>query len=486
MITNVNLPPPLPLPPPPIIFSSMTPSVETSLIDQQFVDTTNEVVADTSNTSTGTQQPAPTTQRRRTRKHVPTIDSESFQELNHITYQTFYKNPTDLKKLKIPQLKFLAAKFRLHRTGNKSTLIDRIVSFFRYNVCAVQMQRIMRGFFVKRSFQLRGPAYKNRSVCVNQSDFYTLEPLEDISHFEFYSYTDESNFTYGFNLMSLVTLLKRKGRGIMNPYNRSKIPEAIIGDIIRLYWYTVILHPECVSEADLEEGYCNQLLEPIHMTYFLKGYYYGFPAKKPPQVVPPAPALRDRDLTPFRLEADVSGENALENTVINAAADGQPQQQPADFALTHELLTRHLQFMRRQLEEISTKPQQVRVSELFMEIDQLGNYTNISWMNDLTMEQLFRYYFQMNDLWRHQAQLSYTMKVKLSPLLDPFHQIQYLRRNAMGLPKEEILEHCLSMMELLVYTAFDIEDRKLGAMLVLMGLTRVSLPARQALFWLYE
>jgi hypothetical protein len=52
--------------------------------------------------------------------------------------------------------------------------------------------------------------------------------------------------------------------------------------------------------------------------------------------------------------------------------------------------------------------------------------------------------------------------------------------------EDEIRAGCLTVMENMVYTAQDVEDRKLGALYVLMSLTFVSLEARHNLMWLYE
>ena len=46
------------------------------------------------------------------------------------------------------------------------------------------------------------------SECVNDTDFYTLEPLESVERELFFSYKDESDIKYGFNIISLLLLIK--------------------------------------------------------------------------------------------------------------------------------------------------------------------------------------------------------------------------------------------------------------------------------------
>jgi SAP domain len=421
----------------------------------------------------------------RQRKRAPTME-ESFQDMSQFTYQAFLKNPVDLGKFKVPQLKRIAAYHRLYVSGKKAVLVDRILNFFHINVCAVQIQKVMRRFFVRRLLQLRGAAFRNRAICVNQTDFYTLEPLDEISNEEFFSYTDDSNFTYGFNLLSLVSLLKRKGRGTANPYNRARIPEAVIGNVIRLYWYVAIFHEDVISTEDREESCMNQYMEPVKLSPFIRGFYYGFPAKprKPTVPFPTRSGNRlETDLArPLEPTPPFNGDgipDSPENTVISAPT--------TNTAIVNiDLQVRHMQAMRRKMNELSMRSYQERATELFMEIDLLGNYTNVSWFTDLSTNQLFQYYFQLNDIWRYQGQLSAQMKQRLSPLADPFHNIYQVRRNTFNWHREDILRECLYVMELLIFTAYDVEDRKISTMLVLMGLVRVSLPARQAMFWLYE
>lgn len=468
---------PAPTPPPPMVSIPIALPIPTSsLLSTNPTGSTDSLLSlDISDSDETTpQQPQQPKKKPRQRK-LPHAGDEALQDMNQFTYQAFFKNPVDIRKFTIPQLKRIAAFQKLHVSGKKTVLIDRILTFYHANVCAMHIQKIMRGFFVKRSLQLRGAAVKDRQICVNQSDFYTLEPLEEISPFEFFSYTDSSNFTYGFNILSLVSLLKRKGRGTVNPYNRAKIPETIIGDVIRLYWYVAILHKDVIPEQDLNDSYMNQYLEPIKLTPFLRGYYYGFPAKM----------RKLRPLVPRSLELTVSPQN----TVLDASAAAHIEGDAAATAVHNiDLQIMHMEQMRRKIQELGARPIQERATELFMEIDQLGYYTDNHWFTDLSTNQMFQYYYQLNDIWRYQGMLSMQMKHRLSPLADPFQNVHTIRRHAMHeqITHEDILTECLQAMELLIYTAFDVEDRKLGAMLVLMGLTRVSIPCRQAISWLYD
>ena len=74
--------------------------------------------------------------------------------------------------------------------GNKNILLERVKLFFKQNLLATCIQKCIRGYFVRLVEKLHGPAWSNRDVCTNTSDFCTLEPLNEISRQDFVSYAD--------------------------------------------------------------------------------------------------------------------------------------------------------------------------------------------------------------------------------------------------------------------------------------------------------
>jgi hypothetical protein len=153
---------------------------------------------------------------------------------NNLSWYEFYKNNINLKTYKIPQLKHIASTHRLHVSGTKAILIDRIENHFKITKNVAKIQAWWRRFVVILSFKLRGPAFKDRSICVNNCDFYTMEPLKEVEFDDFFSYTDEKGFTYGFQIDSLIQLFKKTGT-ITNPYNRDQMDYNVVRNIIKLY-----------------------------------------------------------------------------------------------------------------------------------------------------------------------------------------------------------------------------------------------------------
>jgi len=433
-----------------------------------------------------------------------------------LTFFEFHQSVLDLNTYKIVELKAVAKHNKLRITGNKPSLILRITYFFQKNISAVKIQSCLRRFFVKRSFQLRGPAYHNRSICVNDTDFFTMEPLSEIPFQEFVSYTDEGSFTYGFNICSFMTLLIRKGRNIINPYNRAKISEKVIGDMIRLYLYLVILFPENINEEDKNIRTRNQYIQPVNYALLFRGHYYGFGSQNRSSsffarnrtdtssiiqhmVIPNNQHIRfeeelinidetrvnllvsDADATVIRMSA--SGSN---NPVENIVRRERNNERAPVLEIQTQQYQIHIQNIEQKINEINSRPISDRIQELFMEIDQLGNYTDIEWFLQLNKRECFLLYGNLFDTWRYRGQLPYSVKNRICPLGDPFLHVMPTRMRIDDVSEQQLQTGCITVMERLAYTAYDIEDRKLGALHILLALTVVSLPARENMRWLYE
>ena len=117
-----------------------------------------------------------------------------------LSYNDFIRTAPNLKNLKATVLKSIAKQYKLHITGNKGVLIERIETFFKRIGKIIRVQSLIRRHLVKQMFKLRGPALRNRNICNNSSDFFTLEPMSDVPSDQFYSYKDNNEFVYGFNV----------------------------------------------------------------------------------------------------------------------------------------------------------------------------------------------------------------------------------------------------------------------------------------------
>jgi len=137
----------------------------------------------------------------------------------------------------LSQLKQFAKQYQLKVTGNKPQLLSRIYCYLQLSSCIITIQKVFRGYLVKRYKQLRGPAIKDRLLCNNHDDFVTMEPVEEISFHQFISYNDADGFIYGFDIASLYNLFFKTKPHIQNPYNRAPIPRYVfkhISSLIRI------------------------------------------------------------------------------------------------------------------------------------------------------------------------------------------------------------------------------------------------------------
>ena len=353
----------------------------------------------------------------------PIVDSSGM----NINYNNYFKNSVVLKNFKIPELKQIARENNLHVSGNKPILIERIHTHFTNSVRAISIQKIFRGFIVRVLMRLKGEAFKNKKICVNESDFYTLDPLEDIPYDEFYSYKDEKNFVYGFNITSLITLFKQKGK-IINPYNREKVDFKIMNDIFTLYKLTKIIFP------------------------------YVFHDKK--DDAPTIPTSTNTNNQPHQ------------NRVVTNVTNNHQM---------HENIELH-----NRMQSIREKTINIRIQELFMEIDLLGNYTDSNWFINLEKREYIRYYRYLNDIWHYRGQMTHETKRRICRLHDPFINTSLSSLNLPTTTTEDCRAVCLYIMENMVYTGIDVEYQKLGALHVLSVLTIVSMDARRNMMWLYE
>ena len=503
-----------------------------------------------------------------------------------ITYLEFFKHEIDIKKYRLPELKRVAKYNYLRVGGNKPVLLHRIISFFAINMYANHIQCVVRGHLVRRMIKLRGPAYANRSLCVNSSDFFTLEPLDEISKCEFFSYCDKeqhaggnsdqdrSNFIYGCNINSFMNLLKRKGMGIMNPYNRNVLAPNIIKSAISLYRSMMLYMPNSIDPADVHDQEtfwmstiyrnCMNIERRVRQTVplripqarrilpitidtsgtvslsaaqFQRGNriptpffteeinLLSFPSSlnldsidvsgeeqripmSPNRLIRPNPqhigldtarilldlqnVIEMEDGEPMDIEDPntvTATDDELENdaiqiltnnlTVHTATSSNQNLQQLEDYH-------RHIDQIERNLEQIRRYPSNQRVQEIFMEIDQLGNYTDVEWFQSLSKRRLYILYGHLFENWRYRSRLPLQVKARICPLGDPFLHVMPNRIDLGEISRQEMMDGCITVMENMIYTAFDIEDRKLGALHFLTALTAVSDGARETLPWLYE
>ena len=127
-----------------------------------------------------------------------------------------------------------------------------------------------------------------------------------------------------------------------------------------------------------------------------------------------------------------------------------------------------------------------RVSKLFYDIDQLGNYTLPDWLTDLSKENLIKFIKFLYELWNYRAGISPETKINICPYYNPFNYKGICSQFSVNAPIEVLKNMAIGICENMFYTARNDEYKKLSAIYILMSLTTVSNPARNSIPWLYE
>lgn len=150
----------------------------------------------------------------------PKVSNDEFSVLS-------YNNYEDINKFNytLVQLKLMCKYYNLKISGNKERLIQRIYTKLRNSFYSIKIQRIARSYIIKRYIKIHGEGFKNKNLCVNDKDFYTLDNLDEIPHYQFFSYKNSLGFIYGFDICSLYNYIIKYGNKAKNPYNREDFPQ---------------------------------------------------------------------------------------------------------------------------------------------------------------------------------------------------------------------------------------------------------------------
>ena len=332
-----------------------------------------------------------------------------------ISYNDYIKDKTSMTKYKLDKLKKVAKLHKLRVSGKKQELINRIEEYFIELNSTIKIQSLFRKYLSNKLLRSRGPALRNRSLCINESDFYTLEPLSEIHHSNFFSYMDASGFIYGFELNSLITMLRKQGT-IVNPYNRNKVDFSMVKTIKHLDKLTKIIYKKTSNNANIENSFIND----------------------------------------------------------------------------EQILTNRQNVLSK-IQTIRSKDISTRITELFIEIDLLGNYTQSTWFSNLEQIHYLKLILDLYEIWHYRSNMSINVRNNICPYFHPFvdgldnvYTIRHIYTHGRNYSREEMQKYALTIIENIIYTGTDLEYRKLGTLHVLTALTLVSIPARISLPWLYE
>ena len=367
------------------------------------------------------------------------------KKLEPFTYTDYVNSNIIMKSYTIPILKQVCKFHKLHISGTKGVLIERITTLFERIKSAIIVQKYTRRQFVNKIINKNREFNEKRNMCTNTTDFSTMEPLNEISKEYFYCYTDIDNFVYGFDITSLIEMI-RKTHKIFNPYTRTPITKRHKNEIINLYNLSLLVYRKM---RETNEPYVNYI-QNNHR--FVNSRYRNLINRI-------ANEFNNREVSSYLNYRPIANVETIPNIY-------------------------HEQY--QEIENTRQRPIPDRINALFIEIDQLGNYTDQTWFTNLTHMQYAQLYRCFYDIWNYRGQISYEVKNDICPIHGPFDGIFPHTVRHLDLSTATLKTACLIVFENLVYSGINVEIRKIGTLIALTALTVISQPARTVMPWLYE
>uniref|UniRef100_A0A6C0I2V8 Uncharacterized protein n=1 Tax=viral metagenome TaxID=1070528 RepID=A0A6C0I2V8_9ZZZZ len=360
---------------------------------------------------------------------------------------------------------------KMKTTGTKVEMKQNIYNFYNQTFHSIKIQLKFKSHLRRKMIMLRGPALKNREMCINETDFYTLDPIRDIPDAQFYSYEEmcgEKACCYGFDIASICNLILNDNgvdsvanlnhrliwTASSNPYNRSTIPHNITRDILKIIKLDRLLNNKDKKNENKNKNKNSKNKNNNNNN--------------------------NNNHNSWNETGGVNGNIVLDNSDMNHNSGGSGSGSGSGnivITLPQDTLTpqqRHRQ----------------NVLQLFQNINSLGHYSDADWFLHLTYQQHITFLRELIDIWNYRAELSYNAREAIYPPNgNPFpqHIMGWLTHQFYSyLTMENIVSINMTIIERITVSAILESDRCLGANFVLCALTLVSIPAREALPWLYQ
>jgi hypothetical protein len=264
-------------------------------------------------------------------------------------YREYVRNNNRILHFKWHELQSICRHYGLHVSGTKAVLRARLYNYFTRISHAVRIQRHWRKHIVmtwrKLSGAFRPPPY------VNDTDFYSLDPIDSLPIFRRFAFQDAQQFVYRFDIESLMTMFK-SDRKITNPYNRQDMGEITTCQFFRVYLLVLIIFKGVHAVRRDDEDYIMDIVD-------------------------------DDD--------DVVEDDYLFPVVPTAYR----------YAVVYQRIV-----------SVNQRLYQ-RTHEVFMEIDRLGNYSQSRWFERLNYFQLATFYQMYSRYWN--TNLTQQIRQNISP-----------------------------------------------------------------------
>lgn len=132
----------------------------------------------------------------------------------------------EINDFSLAQLSQQCAVAGLPKSGTKAVLKSRLIAVSVLTKAAITIQKEWRRSRAMASLRSLGKLC-SIDECVNDTDFFTLEPLKSIPRARLFVHQDEDGRLYGFDWASLKKLLSNAEVPPVNPYTRLPLPSGL-------------------------------------------------------------------------------------------------------------------------------------------------------------------------------------------------------------------------------------------------------------------
>lgn len=189
----------------------------------------------------------------------------SFDDYKDIKYKRIGKKFVYVSDIKYTLDRIGVLPKKNQKKKKKKELEDLLYEFYNkiskyYNNIdsIILIQRQIRKY--QKENNVYGPAIYEKSN--NECDFYTFMPIEEIPKEYLFSYKDNKNFVYGFDIRSFEKLINSNSQ---NPYNREDIPKKVVNlykkRLEYIKNYDIVIEPFEEDILSPEQIYKNRVLK---------------------------------------------------------------------------------------------------------------------------------------------------------------------------------------------------------------------------------
>ena len=173
----------------------------------------------------------------------------------------------NMERNTIPQLKDICKQYKLKVSGNKTQLVERINKHLKETTAAKKIQRAFRLRLVQNYNYFKGIHLKPK--CINETDFYSLDDISEVSYEQFFAFKDVSGHVYGWDIASLWNLLVRTkpGEKLLNPYNCQPFPTDMWSSLNSIFRISKALKINIKFNVDVDESYMNSFESKLLSTF---------------------------------------------------------------------------------------------------------------------------------------------------------------------------------------------------------------------------